>query len=106
DFWNGEKLKGGQTVTRETPVDIMPLYIKVGTILPLGPKVQYANEKIDPTEIRIYTGANGKFTLYDDEKDNYNYEKGNYATVEFSWNDNDRELTIEKRKGTFEGMLK
>ena len=106
DFWNGEKLKGGQTVPRETPVDIMPLYIKAGTILPLGPKVQYANEKIDPTEIRIYTGADGKFTLYDDEKDNYNYEKGYYATVEFSWNDKDEKLTIGKRKGTFEGMLK
>ena len=68
--------------------------------------MQYANEKIDPTEIRIYTGADGKLTLYDDEKDNYNYEKGNYATVDFSWDDKEKKLTIGQRKGTFEGIKK
>jgi alpha-D-xyloside xylohydrolase len=86
-------------------MDIMPLYIKAGSIIPMGPTVQYASEKQDPTEIRIYPGANGTFVLYDDEKDNYNYEKGMYATIEFNWNDASKTLTIGDRKGSFNGML-
>ena len=105
DFWSGVKLKGGQEVERLTPMDIMPLYIKAGSIIPMGPTVQYANEKQDPTEIRIYPGADGEFTLYDDEKDNYNYEKGKYATIEFNWDDATKTLTIGDRKGSFNGML-
>ena len=77
DFWTGDKFTGGQTISKETPLDIIPLYVKAGSILPVGPKVQYAAEKQwDNLEIRIYEGANGEFTLYEDENDNYNYEKG------------------------------
>ena len=77
DYWTGEKLKGGKRVIKETPLDIMPLYVIAGSIVPIGPKVQYAIEKKwDELEIRIYPGTDGEFTLYEDENDNYNYEKG------------------------------
>jgi alpha-D-xyloside xylohydrolase len=87
-------------------LDIMPLYIKAGSILPIGPKVQYATEKQwDNLEIRIYEGGDGEFTLYEDENDNYNYEKGAYSTITLSWNDAKKALTVNSRKGTFPGML-
>jgi alpha-D-xyloside xylohydrolase len=106
DFWSGKKFTGGQEVERPAPMDIMPLYIKAGSVLPLGPQVQYANQKQDPTEIRIYPGANGEFTLYDDEKDNYNYEKGQYATIDLKWDDAAKTLIISDQQGEFPGMLK
>ncbi len=107
DFWTGEKLAGGQSVTKSTPINILPLYVKQGTILPWGPKVQYATEKKwDNLEIRIYPGADAEFTLYEDENDNYNYEKGAYSTITFKWNDQTKQLSIGERKGNFIGMLK
>ncbi|HEY4785868.1 MAG TPA: DUF5110 domain-containing protein, partial [Bacteroidales bacterium] len=106
DFWTGEKLTGGQKTTKETPVDIIPLYVKAGSILPFGPKVQYATEKKwDNLEIRVYEGANGEFTLYEDENDNYNYQKGMYSNISFIWNDAKKTLTISDCKGAFPGML-
>ena len=106
DFWTGEMLEGGQIITRETPLDIMPLYVKAGSIIPIGPDVQYAEEKPwDNLEIRIYEGADGEFTLYEDENDNYNYEQGVYSTIRFSWDDSRKTLTISDRKGSFPGML-
>lgn len=106
DFWTGEMLKGGQIITKETPIDIMPLYVKAGSIIPIGPDVQYAEEKEwDNLEIRIYEGADGEFTLYEDENDNYNYEKGLYSTITFNWNDGSKTLTISDREGSFPGML-
>jgi alpha-D-xyloside xylohydrolase len=107
DFWTGDKYTGGQKVKKETPIDIIPLFVKAGSILPLGPKVQYATEKKwDNLEIRVYDGANGVFTLYEDENDNYNYEKGVYSTITFTWNNAKRILTIGDCKGSFPGMLK
>ena len=106
DFWTNEKISGGQEITKKTTIDIMPLYIKAGAILPLGPKVQYATEKKwDNLEIRIYPGDNGTFTLYEDEFDNYNYEKGKYTEIAFVWNDAAKKLTIANRKGSYSGML-
>lgn len=106
DFWTGEKYSGGQSSSIETPIDIMPLYVKVGSILPIGPKVQYATQKKwDNLEIRIYPGADGEFTLYEDENDNYDYEKGAYSTVNFKWDEEKKTLTINDRQGTFPGML-
>jgi alpha-D-xyloside xylohydrolase len=85
----------------------MPLFVKAGSILPMGPKVQYATEKKwDNLEIRVYPGADGKFTLYEDENDNYDYEKGIYSTIAFTWDDAKKELTISDVKGSFPGMLK
>ncbi len=106
DFWTGIKHGGGQTIIKETPIDIMPLYIKAGSIIPFGPRVQYATEKKwDTLEIRIYEGANGTFTLYEDENDNYNYEKGDYSLITFVWDNAKRTLIIGDRTGSFNGMI-
>ena len=107
DFWTGEKYTGGQTVNKETPLDIIPLFVKAGSIIPFGPEVQFATEKKwDNLEIRIYEGANGSFTLYEDENDNYNYEQGVYSTITFTWNDSKKSLTINDCQGSFPGILK
>ena len=107
DFWTGEMLNGGQMVTKEVPIDIIPLYVRAGSIVPFGPKVQYSTEKKwNNLEIRIYPGADGEFVLYEDENDNYNYEKGAYSTIKFTWDDAKRTLNIADREGTFPGMLK
>ena len=106
DFWTNEKVNGGQEIAKATTIDEIPLYIKAGSIIPFGPQVQYATEKKwDNLEIRVYPGANGEFTLYEDENDNYNYEKGVYSTISFTWNDAKKSLTINDRKGSFPGML-
>jgi len=107
DYWTNELLKGGTTQNRQTPMDIMPLYVKAGSILPWGPTVQYAAEKKwDNLELRIYPGADAAFTLYEDENDSYNYEKGSYSEITFRWNENARTLTIGPRRGSFPAMLK
>lgn len=106
DFWTGEMQKGGQEISREAPIDIIPLYVKAGSIVPVGPSVQFATEKLwDDLQVRIYPGADGEFTLYEDENDNYNYEKGKYTTVRMTWSDKDRQLTIHPRQGSYDGML-
>lgn len=106
DFWTNEKLDGGQEITHQTAIDQIPLYIKAGSILPFGPKVQFATEKKwDDLEIRVYEGANGEFTLYEDENDNYNYEKGAFSMITFNWDNAKKTLTIGERKGSFPGML-
>ncbi len=107
DFWTGKTYDGGQTITKSAAIDIMPLYVKAGSIMPWGPDVQYSTEKPwDDLEIRVYPGADGTFTLYEDENDNYNYEKGHHSEIEFTWDDNAQTLTIGAHKGEFEGMLK
>jgi len=106
DFWTNGKINGGQEIVKATTIDEIPLYIKSGSIIPFGPQVQYATEKKwDNLEIRVYPGANGEFSLYEDENDNYNYEKGAYSTIAFIWNDTNKSLTINDRKGSFPGML-
>lgn len=106
DFWTGEKIAGGQTISKETPIDIIPLYIKEGSILPIGPNVQYATEKKwDNLELKVYTGANGSFTLYEDEFDNYNYENGAYTEIPITWDNSKKTLTIGERKGMYSEML-
>jgi len=106
DFWTGEKYDGGKTINKEVPIEIIPLFVKAGSIIPFGPKVQYATEKKwDNLEIRVYPGADGEFTLYEDENDNYNYEKGVYSTITFTWDNAQKTLSISDRKGSFPGML-
>jgi alpha-D-xyloside xylohydrolase len=106
DFWTGKNFKGGQKIKTDAPLDKIPLFVKAGSIIPMGPFIQYSTEKNDPIEIRIYPGANCEFTLYEDENDNYNYENGFYSTTEFRWNNAANTLTIGKRQGDFHGMLK
>jgi len=106
DFETLQKYNGGQEIERTVNIKSIPLFVKAGSILPIGPDVQYSTEKPwDDLEIRVYAGANGTFCLYEDEFDNYNYEKGAFSTIDFSWNDKSRSLTINARKGSFEGMI-
>jgi len=106
DFWTGEKLAGGQNITADAPIEKIPLLVRAGSIIPMGPFVQYAAEKpADPIELRIYPGADGSFTLYEDENDNYDYEKGVHATIVFHWHDAKRQLMMDDRVGSFPGML-
>lgn len=105
DFWTGKGLNGGQTVTVNAPLDKMPIFIKAGAILPMGPDLEYANQAVDPMEIRIYRGADGHFNLYEDEGDTYHYEQGQYSVIPFSYNDVSQQLTIGNRDGSFTSML-
>ena len=107
DFWTGDARGGGASVVADAPIDKIPLMVRAGSIIPMGPFVQYATEKPDaPIELRIYPGANGAFTMYEDENDNYNYEKGAYSTIDFNWDDAAHQLKIDSRKGSFPGMAK
>ena len=106
DFWTNKQYKGGQTVTLETTFDRVPMFVRAGSILPLGPEMQWVGEKKwDDLELRVYPGADGQFVLYEDEGDNYNYEKGVYSIIQFSWNDKMHTLTISDRQGSYPGML-
>ena len=106
DLWTGERHEGGTTVERDVCLALMPLYVRQGTILPWGPKVQYSEQSNwDNLEIRIYPGADGTFTLYEDERDNYNYEQGRFSEIPFTWDDAQQTLTIGQRQGEFDGML-
>jgi len=107
DFWTGESFKGGRMIKADAPIDKIPLFVRAGSIIPMGPFLQYSTEKpADPIELRVYPGADGRFTLYEDENDSYNYEKGIHATIDFHWDDAQRLLTIAERKGEYPGMLK
>ncbi len=106
DFWKGTSVDGPQTISADTPLDILPLYVRAGSILPLGPGMEWSTQKSeDPIEVRVYRGADGDFTLYEDENDGYGYEKGVYATIPFHWDDEKQTLRIGDRKGEFPGML-
>ena len=105
DFWTGSTATGGTTVTANAPLSQIPLYVRAGSIVPMGPMIQYATQSADPLEIRIYKGQNGSFTLYEDEGDTYNYETGKYAQITFDWNDSTGQLSIGARTGSFTGML-
>ena len=107
DFWTGQTIEGGQTVEAQAPIETIPLYVRAGSIVPMGGFLQYATEKpADVIELRIYPGADGEFVLYEDENDNYNYEQGKYATIRFTWSDKTRTLDISDQNGSFNGMLK
>jgi alpha-D-xyloside xylohydrolase len=106
DFWTGKQFIGGITMAAAAPLQTIPLYIKAGSIVPMGQQMEYATErKADVIELRIYSGADGQFKLYEDENDTYNYEKGSFATFTFQWNDQQKLLTISDIKGKFNGML-
>jgi len=106
DFWTGEHLNGGQKLEVPAPIEICPLYVRDGSIVAMGPDLQYATEKpADPIELRVYAGADADFVLYEDENEGYDYEKGIFATIPMHWDDVSKTLTIGERKGSFPGML-
>ena len=105
DFWTGKTLSGGQSITAEAPLDRIPMYAKSGSILAFGPSAESVSAKSDPVELRIYSGADGDFALYEDEGDNYDYERGANSVIPIHWDDKTQTLTIGDRRGTFPGML-
>lgn len=106
DFWSNKSYDGGRNITMPCPIDIMPVFVKAGTVMPFGPEVQYSNEKKwDNLEIRVYPGADASFTLYEDEGDNYNYERGRFSEITFSWKEDAHTLFVSQRRGSFTGML-
>ncbi len=105
DFWTGTKIDGGKRIETDAPLAKLPLYVRAGSIIPMGPTMEWSTEKpADPIEIRIYPGADGDFTLYEDENDNYDYAKGQHATIKLHWDDTAKILTFGAREGTFPGM--
>ncbi|HWF66126.1 MAG TPA: TIM-barrel domain-containing protein [Acidobacteriaceae bacterium] len=106
DFWTGKRLAGGQDLTVAAPLETLPLFVRAGSIVPLGPEIEYTGQKpSDPMDLRVYRGADGSFSLYEDEGDTYGYEKGRYAVIPMHWNDASSTLTLGKRSGTFPGMI-
>jgi len=106
DFWTGVKQEGGKRIEADAPISKLPLFVRAGSIVPMGPTMEWTTQKAaDPIELRIYAGADGDFTFYEDENDGYQYEKGAHATVALHWNDATRTLTLGSREGTFPGML-
>lgn len=107
DFWTGERLQGGRTVWRKAPIDLIPIYVRAGAIVPLGTEREYAHQKPDDTlEIRVFPGAPGRFVLYEDEGDGYAYERGVYSEVPLEWDDARGVLRVGRREGSFPGMPK
>lgn len=106
DFWTGEPESGGRTIQADAPISHSPLLVKAGSILPLGSRVQYANEKPDaPIELRVYPGADGTYSFYEDAGDGWGYEQGQFSVIPMSWDDKARALTIGAVRGSFPGML-
>ncbi len=107
DLWTGTNVAGGQSIEAPAPYDSMPIHVKAGSIVPTGPEIMYTDEKpADPIVLWIYAGADGQFTLYEDDGVTYSYENGDFARIPIRWNDAARTLTIAKREGSFAGMQK
>jgi alpha-D-xyloside xylohydrolase len=107
DFWTGTNVTAGQTIEVPAPYDSMPVHVKAGSIVPTGPEIAYTDEKpADPIVLWVYSGADGEFTLYEDDGVTYGYEKGACARIPIRWNEAARTLTISKREGSFTGMQK
>ena len=106
DFYTGEYHAGGQTIVADAPYDKIPVFIPEGAILPIGPEMQWSDEKKpELIDLYVYAGKDGSYTLYEDEGTNYNYEKGKYAVIDFKYDDALKLVTIGARKGSFDGML-
>lgn len=106
DFWTGRAYDGGAAIEAEAPLERLPLFVRAGAILPMGPVIQWDGEKpCDPVEVRVYPGADGSFTLYEDAGDGYDYERGAYSTISMSWQEKAQRLMIGERRGTFPGIL-
>ena len=107
DFYTNKFIAGGISATVSAPYERMPLYVRAGSIVPCGPEIQWTDQKpADVVDLYVYQGADGSFTLYEDENVNYNYEKGLYSMIDFSYDESSKVLTIAARKGEFPGMLK
>ncbi|MEZ0255263.1 MAG: DUF5110 domain-containing protein, partial [Chthoniobacter sp.] len=107
DFWTGRPLSGGQTAKADAPLSHSPLFVKAGSILPLGPRVQHSSEAASALlELRVYPGADGTYFLYEDAGEGWDYQKGRHTVIPFTWNDRTRTLVLGPCQGEFPGMLK
>lgn len=104
DFWTGATVNGGASINASAPLSQIPLHIRAGSVIPMGPDIQYSTERSDTIELRIYPGADGSFTIYEDEGDSYNYETGKYATIPIMYLDEAQKVIIGARNGSFTGM--
>jgi alpha-glucosidase (family GH31 glycosyl hydrolase) len=101
DFWTGERLEGGREINRAVDLETMPLYIRAGSILPLGPVKQFTSEKVDgPLSISIYPGADASFLLYEDDGSSFNYRKGEWTGIQMAWDDARRKLSLQLASGS------
>jgi alpha-D-xyloside xylohydrolase len=107
DLYTGKYYTGGVTLNADAPYERMPLFVKEGSIIPVGPAIQFTDEKpADPVTLFVYTGRDCAFTLYEDEGTNYNYEQGMWSSIKFSFENNTGNLIIGERQGEFDGMLR
>jgi alpha-D-xyloside xylohydrolase len=105
DFWTGQRLAGGRRVSAEAPLEIMPIHVRAGSVVPMGPRVQHAEQDLEaPIELRVYPGAPGEFVYYEDGNDGYGYEQGLFATTAIRWDEREQRLTLGARRGGFPGM--
>lgn len=106
DFWSGQSLKGSQEIEADAPLDRMPLFVRAGSIIPIGSQIEYASQSPEgPIELRIYRGADGDFDLYEDAGDGYGYEQGQHSLIPLRWDDRSSTLIIGERQGSFTGMV-
>ena len=106
DFWSGAALSGGQTIEAVAPYESIPVHVRAGSIVPFGPERTYTTEKpADPITVYVYEGADGAFTLYEDDGLTYGYERGAFARIPIRWSEATGTLTIGRREGSFPGML-
>lgn len=106
DFWTGQSHAGGETISADAPLDRIPIFVRAGSIVPMGPFLQYSDEKpANPIELRIYPGDNGAFELYEDDGKTFDYQNGQYTRIPFRWDESSHALTIGARQGKFPGML-
>jgi alpha-D-xyloside xylohydrolase len=106
DFWTGNSLIRGNEIEANAPLDRMPLFVRAGSIVPMGPQIEYAGQDpAGPIELRIYRSADGKFDLCEDAGDGYEYEKGQHSVIPIRWNDHSSSLTIGARQGSYPGMI-
>ncbi|HWD40701.1 MAG TPA: TIM-barrel domain-containing protein [Fimbriimonas sp.] len=107
DFWTRAKVEGGREVTRPVDLETMPLYVRAGAIIPMGPVKQYVDEPVQgPLELHIYEGADGEFELYEDDGRSFDYRKGDWKGIVATWHDHDRKLSLKQSKGSKPGMGK
>ncbi len=107
DFWTGRRIERGEMIETPTPLDVIPLHVRAGSVVPLGPSLQYTGKKsLDPIELRIYQGADGAFTIYEDDGETYSYEKGEYCLIPIEWREKEKKLIIKERSGDYPGILK
>ncbi len=104
DFWTGERTEGGTEINVAAPIGRIPLDVREGTILPMGPAIEYAGQATDPIELRIYAGKDGDFNLYEDEGDSYRYAQGAHSIIPIHWDNATRTLTVGARQGSYKGM--